>query len=137
MRYPPLRYHLERVLRDMGGGISHWAAKDPAFGIPALTLRFSLFFRALLLSFPRISGARQTGKSLVFLRGSLQKKKKKALDFRNSRCQNPFRNLHLRNSSRIQAPLNQTPPIVFFFFHFLCEEFLVFLSVFPLLFQGF
>ena len=26
MRYPPLRYYLERVLRDMGG-ISHWAAK--------------------------------------------------------------------------------------------------------------
>ena len=25
MRYPPLRYHLERVLRDMGGGISHFA----------------------------------------------------------------------------------------------------------------
>ena len=26
--YPPLRYYLERVLRDMGGGgISHWAAK--------------------------------------------------------------------------------------------------------------
>ena len=28
MRYPPLRYYLERVLRDMGGGISHWAAKS-------------------------------------------------------------------------------------------------------------
>ena len=27
MRYPPLRYYLERVLRDMWGGISHWAAK--------------------------------------------------------------------------------------------------------------
>ena len=27
VRYPPLRYYLERVLRDMGGGISHWAAK--------------------------------------------------------------------------------------------------------------
>ena len=27
MRYPPLRYYLERVLRDRGGGISHWAAK--------------------------------------------------------------------------------------------------------------
>ena len=26
MRYPPLRYYLERVLRNMGG-ISHWAAK--------------------------------------------------------------------------------------------------------------
>ena len=26
VRYPPLRYYLERVLRDMGG-ISHWAAK--------------------------------------------------------------------------------------------------------------
>ena len=26
MRYPPLRYYLERVLRDRGG-ISHWAAK--------------------------------------------------------------------------------------------------------------
>ena len=26
MRYPPLRYYLERVLRDMGD-ISHWAAK--------------------------------------------------------------------------------------------------------------
>ena len=24
---PPLRYYLERVLRDRGGGISHWAAK--------------------------------------------------------------------------------------------------------------
>ena len=29
VRYPPLRYYLERVLRDMGGGISHWAAKLP------------------------------------------------------------------------------------------------------------
>ena len=28
VRYPPLRYYLERVLRDMGGGISHWAAKS-------------------------------------------------------------------------------------------------------------
>ena len=27
VRDPPLRYYLERVLRDMGGGISHWAAK--------------------------------------------------------------------------------------------------------------
>ena len=27
VRYPPLRYYLERVLRDRGGGISHWAAK--------------------------------------------------------------------------------------------------------------
>ena len=27
VRYPPLRYYLERVLRDMGG-ISHWAAKS-------------------------------------------------------------------------------------------------------------
>ena len=27
MRYPPLRYYLEKVLRDMGG-ISHWAAKS-------------------------------------------------------------------------------------------------------------
>ena len=27
MRYPPLRYYLERVLRDRGG-ISHWAAKS-------------------------------------------------------------------------------------------------------------
>ena len=27
MRYPPLRYYLERVLRDMGGVISHWATK--------------------------------------------------------------------------------------------------------------
>ena len=26
VRYPPLRYYLEKVLRDMGG-ISHWAAK--------------------------------------------------------------------------------------------------------------
>ena len=26
MRYPPLRYYLEKVMRDMGG-ISHWAAK--------------------------------------------------------------------------------------------------------------
>ena len=26
VRYPPLRYYLERVLRDRGG-ISHWAAK--------------------------------------------------------------------------------------------------------------
>ena len=26
VRYPPLRYYLERVLRDMGG-IPHWAAK--------------------------------------------------------------------------------------------------------------
>ena len=25
--HPPLRYYLERVLRDMGGGILHWAAK--------------------------------------------------------------------------------------------------------------
>ena len=25
MRYRPLRYYLEKVLRDMGGGISHWA----------------------------------------------------------------------------------------------------------------
>ena len=24
---PPLRYYLERVLRDRGGGISHWATK--------------------------------------------------------------------------------------------------------------
>ena len=24
MRYPPLRYYLEKVLRDRGGGISHW-----------------------------------------------------------------------------------------------------------------
>ena len=30
MRYPPLRYYLERVLRDRGGGISHWAAKGSA-----------------------------------------------------------------------------------------------------------
>ena len=28
VRYPPLRYCLEKVLHDMGGGISHWAAKD-------------------------------------------------------------------------------------------------------------
>ena len=28
MRYPPLRYYLERVLCDMGGGISHWAANQ-------------------------------------------------------------------------------------------------------------
>ena len=27
VRYPPLRYYLERVLHDMGGGILHWAAK--------------------------------------------------------------------------------------------------------------
>ena len=28
MRYPPLQYYLERVLRHRGGGgISHWAAK--------------------------------------------------------------------------------------------------------------
>ena len=28
VRHPPLRYYLERVLRNMGGGnISHWAAK--------------------------------------------------------------------------------------------------------------
>ena len=27
VRYPPLRYYLEKVLRDMGGVISHWAAK--------------------------------------------------------------------------------------------------------------
>ena len=26
--YPPLRYYLERVLRDMGGGISHWAVLE-------------------------------------------------------------------------------------------------------------
>ena len=26
-RYPPLRYYLDKVLRDMGRGISHWAAK--------------------------------------------------------------------------------------------------------------
>ena len=26
VRYPPLRYYLERVLRDVGG-VSHWAAK--------------------------------------------------------------------------------------------------------------
>ena len=29
VRYPPLRYYLERVLRDMGG-ISHWATKSVA-----------------------------------------------------------------------------------------------------------
>ena len=28
VRYPSLRYYLERVLRDVGG-ISHWAAKTP------------------------------------------------------------------------------------------------------------
>ena len=27
MRCPPLQYYLERVLRDIGGGISHWASK--------------------------------------------------------------------------------------------------------------
>ena len=27
VRCPPPRYYLERVLRDMGGGISHWAAR--------------------------------------------------------------------------------------------------------------
>ena len=27
VRYPALRYYLEKVLRDMGGGISYWAAK--------------------------------------------------------------------------------------------------------------
>ena len=33
MRYPPLRYYLERVLLDMGG-ISHWAAKEHTNTIP-------------------------------------------------------------------------------------------------------
>ena len=27
LQYPPPRYYLERALHDMGGGISHWAAK--------------------------------------------------------------------------------------------------------------
>ena len=35
VRYPPLRYYLERVLRDMGG-ISHWAAKRRRFSGIAL-----------------------------------------------------------------------------------------------------
>ena len=31
VRYPPLRYYLERVLQAIWGGISHWAAKCPTF----------------------------------------------------------------------------------------------------------
>ena len=41
VRYPPLRYYLERVLRDMGG-ISDWAAKPRNRGIPELRLTIPL-----------------------------------------------------------------------------------------------
>ena len=36
VRYPPLRYYLERVLRDREGGISHWAAKFPKLQRPGV-----------------------------------------------------------------------------------------------------
>ena len=52
VRYPPLRYYLEKVLRDMGG-FSHWAAKVISVVFPQILVDFqsiSIDFLAFSIS---------------------------------------------------------------------------------------
>ena len=70
---PPLRYYLEKVLRDMGGGILHWAAKV-AFRSPVILFEgFLGYFCCIFLSFPRFKKAPPREEEPGFLLPSFSK----------------------------------------------------------------
>ena len=52
VRYPPVRYYLERILRDMGS-VSHWAAKVMQHGCASLPCRSFILLHAWVATLPR------------------------------------------------------------------------------------